>query len=457
MKKNWLRRYFHKQVNQLVSSQISKNSSIIDIGSSDGLLLRACLPSRGVGIEQDSIFEKPSASHESHLEFIYEAVENIPESPLITPDYIVLSLVLDQVADISTVLEKVKDWSTQSTRVVVVTYNRIWRPFIWIAEAFKIKPASTSENYVPYAQVVNLLELSGFEVTRSRDGILLPILVPWFSTFVNRWMAPLPILRHLCLVKVTTARKISREIRPPESVSIVVAARNEEGNIDEIIRRLPQLANYQELIFVEGGSSDATWETIQRAVRNFGLNSSQKIIALQQTGQGKGDAVRCGFEAASGELLMILDADLSVAPEELYKFVDAISSDSCEFANGSRMVYPMDKYAMRFLNILGNKFFAQLFQYLIGQPIGDTLCGTKVLRNADYQKIIMNRHELGDFDPFGDFDLLFGASKIGLKIRDIPVHYKERTYGETNISRFSHGLLLIKMCRVAAVKLKFTN
>ena len=457
MKKYISSKFFHSQVNQLVSSQISKSSSIIDIGSSDGLLLRACLPSRGVGIEQDSIFEKPPASNENHLEFIYEAVENITENPLITPDYIVLSLVLDQVADVSTVFEKVKDWSTQSTRVVVVTYNRIWRPLILIAEAFKLKPASNSENYVPYAQVVNLLELSGFEVTRSRDGILLPIHVPGFSTFVNRWMAPLPLLRHLCLVKVTTARKVSREIRPPESVSIVVAARNEEGNIDEIIRRLPQLANYQELIFVEGGSSDATWETIQRATRNFGLNSSQKLIALQQTGKGKGDAVRRGFEAASGEILMILDADLSVAPEELYKFVDAISSDYCEFANGSRMVYPMDKYAMRFLNILGNKFFAQLFQYLIGQPIGDTLCGTKVLRNADYKKIVMNRHELGDFDPFGDFDLLFGASKIGLKIRDIPVHYKERTYGETNISRFSHGLLLIKMCRIAAVKLKFTN
>lgn len=457
MKQTSFSRFFHRQVNQLVASQISKKSSIIDIGSSDGSLLLACSPSHGVGIEQDLIFQKTLSSNDSQLKFFYEPVENISENPLITPDYIVLSLVLDQVTDIATVLQKVKDWSSQSTRVVVVTYNRIWRPFLFIAEAIKAKSSSNNENYVPYAQVVNLLELSGFEVTRSKDGILLPIYIPGFSKFVNRWMAPLPLLRHLCLVKVTTARKISREIRLPDSVSIVVAARNEEGNIDEIIRRLPQLAKYQELIFVEGGSSDATWPTIQRAVQNFGVNASQKLIALQQTGKGKGDAVRRGFEAASGELLMILDADLSVAPEELFKFVDAISSDYCEFANGSRMVYPMDKYAMRFLNILGNKFFAHLFQYLIGQPIGDTLCGTKVLRNDDYKRIIMNRHELGDFDPFGDFDLLFGASKIGLKIRDIPVHYKERTYGETNISRFSHGLLLIKMCRIAAVKLKFAN
>jgi glycosyltransferase involved in cell wall biosynthesis len=248
---------------------------------------------------------------------------------------------------------------------------------------------------------------------------------------------------------------VSKETRTPASVSIVIAARNEQGNIAELVRRVPQLAASQELIFVEGGSSDDTWLEIQKAISDYSGNPEQRLIALQQTGKGKGDAVRCGFDVASGEVLMILDADLSVEPEELFKFVQALSDDRCEFANGSRLVYPMDNKAMRFLNILGNKFFAMLFKYLLGQPVGDTLCGTKVLRKSDYERIISNRHELGDFDPFGDFDLLFGASKLGLRIRDVPIHYKERTYGETNISRFSHGLLLIKMCRVAAMKLKF--
>lgn len=455
--KSGLSRFFHRQVNQLVASQVSKGSSVIDIGSSDGSLLVACQPSRGVGIELDPTLVGQHLLSNSNLDFIFKAVEDIPENPLGNPDYIIMSLVLDQVEDVATVLQKAADWSTGSTRLVVVSYNRIWRPLIFIAEVIKIKSSGKLENYVPWEQVVNLLELSGFEKTRSMDGILLPLNIPLFTKFINRWVAPLPLLRHLCLIKVTTVRKTSKEINIPKSVSIVVAARNEEGNIAEIVRRVPQLAVYQELIFVEGGSTDNTWGEIQSVAKNFGSNPAQRILTLQQLGKGKGDAVRYGFEAATGEILMILDADLSVLPEELFKFTDAISADHCEFANGSRMVYPMDKHAMRFLNVLGNKVFALLFKYLIGQSVSDTLCGTKVLRKTDYERIIKNRHEFGDFDPFGDFDLLFGASKLGLRIRDIPVHYKERTYGETNISRFSHGLLLIKMCRVAATKLKFVG
>jgi glycosyltransferase involved in cell wall biosynthesis len=214
------------------------------------------------------------------------------------------------------------------------------------------------------------------------------------------------------------------------------------------------MAAYQELIFVEGGSKDDTWNEILK-VAEVKSSPTHRIIAIQQTGTGKGDAVRAGFAMASGEVLMILDADLSVPPEELPQFVDAIARNYCQFANGSRLVYPMDEKAMRFLNLLGNKFFGALFTFLLSQPVRDTLCGTKVLRKSDYEIIANNRAFFGEFDPFGDFDLLFGAARLGLKIRDVPVHYKERTYGETNISRFSHGLLLFKMSWVAAKKLRF--
>ena len=448
-------RFFHSQVNHLVASQVSKGSSIIDIGSSVGSTLAACQPFCGVGIESNAQLVERISISDDKIKFICNSVEQISESPITNPDYIIMSLLLDEVADVSAVLTNVSGWCSSSTRLVVVTYNRIWRPLLSLAELLRMKSTGTLENYVPFDQVVNLFELAGFEITRSTDGVLLPLYIPLLSKVLNRWIAPLPGIRHLCLVKVTTIRKVSREPRVPESLSIVVAARNEQGNITEIIRRVPQLAARQELIFVEGGSSDGTWLEIQTAIRNYNGNPSQKIFALQQQGKGKGDAVRCGFEVATGEVLMILDADLSVMPEELFKFVDAISQDRCEFANGSRLVYPMDNYAMRFLNVVGNKFFALLFKYLLGQPVGDTLCGTKVLRKSDYDRIMSNRTEICDFDPFGDFDLLFGASKLGLRIRDIPIHYKERTYGETNISRFSHGLLLIKMCRVAAIKLKF--
>jgi len=239
----------------------------------------------------------------------------------------------------------------------------------------------------------------------------------------------------------------------PKSVSIVVPARNEAGHIATLLERIPLLAENQEIIFIEGGSNDATWWAIQNAARDY--RGQFTIRTIQQTGKGKGDAVRKGFEAATGDILMILDADISVPPEELSTFYDALISGQGEFINGSRMVYIMDPKAMRFMNLLANKSFGWVFTYLLSQRFRDTLCGTKVLTKADYEHIAANRTHFGEFDPFGDFDLLFGAARANLKIIDVPVHYKARTYGETNISRFRHGWMLLQMCVVAARKLKF--
>ena len=115
----------------------------------------------------------------------------------------------------------------------------------------------------------------------------------------------------------------------------------------------------------------------------------------------------------------------------------------------------MEKEAMRFLNLCANKFFSITFSWLLGQSVKDTLCGTKVLWKKDYERIAANRSFFGDFDPFGDFDLLFGAAKANLHIMDIPIRYRDRTYGSTNINRWSHGLLLLRMFIFAARKLKF--
>jgi glycosyltransferase involved in cell wall biosynthesis len=235
---------------------------------------------------------------------------------------------------------------------------------------------------------------------------------------------------------------------------VIVAARNEAGNIDALVQRLPELAEQQELIFVEGGSSDDTWGAIQRVMAQQ-TRPGLQISAHRQTGKGKGDAVRLGFEKATGDILIILDADLSVPPEELPRFIDLMNSGLCEFANGSRLVYPMEQKAMQFLNLLGNRLFGLAFTFLLGQPVRDTLCGTKALWADDYRRIAAGRSHFGEFDPFGDFDLLFGAARLHLKIRDVPVHYKERVYGSTNISRFRHGVLLLRMTSVAARRLKF--
>jgi glycosyltransferase involved in cell wall biosynthesis len=280
------------------------------------------------------------------------------------------------------------------------------------------------------------------------------------SHLVNRWIAPLPLFRSLCLVTITTARPVpaTHELEGDPSISVVIAARNESGNIAPLLDRIPVMASRQEVILVEGGSSDDTWDTIQHEVaRRQGPQAPFAIIAAQQPGKGKADAVREGFKHATGDILIILDADISVPPEELPRFIDLLRSGTCEFANGSRLVYPMDDEAMRFLNLVGNRLFGMLFSYLLGQPIRDTLCGTKALWASDYRRIEQGRSYFGDFDPFGDFDLLFGAARLGLRIRDVPVHYKERVYGSTNISRFRHGLLLLKMSAIAARRLRFTS
>jgi glycosyltransferase involved in cell wall biosynthesis len=237
-------------------------------------------------------------------------------------------------------------------------------------------------------------------------------------------------------------------------VSVIIPARNEAGNIENAVKRTPKLGKWDELIFVEGNSSDNTKKEIERVIEKY-KNKRNLVLINQGKGRGKGDAVRKGFAQAKGDILMILDADLTMPPEELPKYYRVISERIGEFVMGSRLVYPMENQAMRFLNILGNKFFSLAFSFLLDQKIKDTLCGTKVLFKDDYQQIVKNRSYFGDFDPFGDFDLIFGAAKLNLKIVEVPIRYKARTYGETNISRFKHGFLLLKMVLFASRKIKF--
>lgn len=366
---------------------------------------------------------------------------------------VVLLSALARVDDVYSALAGVSTAWGQDVRLVNISYNRLWRPFVRTIRLMT-STRHQRENWIPPAELNNLFEQSGFEVVEKRTTVLLPIPIPIIGRFLNRWLAPLPILRLFCVYNIVIARPRLSTRQTNPSVSVIVAARNEEGNIDELVRRLPVLAAQQELIFIEGGSRDNTWGAIQRSMSQ--QNPSQSVIkSFKQTGVGKGDAVRLGFAQASGDILIILDADLSVPPEELPRFIQLLRENSCEFANGSRLVYPMEKQAMQFLNLLGNRLFGVVFTYLLGQPVRDTLCGTKALWASDYQRIADRRAYFGDFDPFGDFDLLFGAAGLHLRIRDVPVHYKERVYGSTNISRFRHGLLLLRMTAVAARKLRF--
>ena len=369
-------------------------------------------------------------------------------------DVIVSTGLLNEVPDVYAALEDVARRCSPRTRVVVSLLNRAWRPVFAVRDRLGRRDAP-GYNWLPPDEVVNLLEQTGFEVVSSQSGVVLPFRIPVLSRLVNRWLAPLPVIRLAGALTQIVARPLATGPGRHPSVSVIVAARNEAGNIDDLVARLPQLASRQELIFVEGGSTDDTWEAIAKHVTPDGADATTRIGAYRQEGKGKGDAVRLGFAKATGDILVILDADLSVPPEELPRFVEALTSGSCEFANGSRLVYPMESQAMQYLNIAGNRVFGLLFTFLLGQTVRDTLCGSKALWRVDYERLAAQRDHFGDFDPFGDFDLLLGAARLNLRIRDIPVHYKERVYGSTNISRFRHGLLLARMTLFAARRLRF--
>jgi len=371
----------------------------------------------------------------------------------LSPDYLVLNGNLHMERDIHSFFTSLRGWIKPATRLIIIYYSSLWKPILMTAARFGMRDRTPETNWLTTGDMTNFLELSGYEVISDEARVLVPIYIPFLSNFLNRWLAPLPLFNALCMVHIMTARPAKSACYEPPSVSVVIPARNEAGNIEDAVKRIPKMGPDDEIIFVEGGSSDNTWETIYDVRDRY--RKDQHIIIAKQEGRGKGDAVRKGFSLASKDILMILDADLTVPPETLPQFYRAIVDGKGEFINGSRLVYPMEHRSMRFLNMIGNKFFAIAFTFALNQSFKDTLCGTKVLTRDNYLKIASHRNYFGEFDPFGDFDLIFGAVRMGLKVRELPIAYRERTYGETNISRWRHGWMLIEMLYYSIIKIKF--
>jgi SAM-dependent methyltransferase len=441
-------RGYHRLIEQIFRFHIPPGQSVLEIGSGGGELLAALDPSRGTGVDISG--GMIDLAHERHAGIRFEraAGERIDLGE--TFDYVVLADLVPYVYDILGLFDRVLAHSHSRTRVVIESYSRAWRPLLRIAEVLRLKPRMPIRNWVSPADVVNLLDLSGFEVIVLTRRILLPMRVPVLSMLLNGFLANLWPFNHLCLTYWIVARPRSRA-QDERPVTIVCPCRNEEGHIGELVRRVAPIGPATELLFVEGNSTDGTRAEIERQIE---LNPERDIRLVQQTGKGKGDAVRTGFAAAKHDVLMILDGDLSVRPEELPKFYRALSEGHGELINGSRLVYDMEPGSMQFLNVLGNKTFSRLFKVVTGQQMKDTLCGTKVLFKRDYEQIARGRSYFGDFDPFGDFDLLLGASRLGLKIVDLPIRYQPRSYGTTNISRWRHGVLLLRMTVFAFWKFK---
>jgi SAM-dependent methyltransferase len=443
----WRRRNltYHTLTERATAFHVPPNRSVLELGCGNGELLAALTPSYGVGVDLSPKMVALAKRLHSSPNLVYEE-GNAEELDLGEEfDYIVLSDLVPYVTDLQKLLQRVAAHSHRRTRVVVSSYNRSWRHVIRIAELLGLKPRKPLRNWVTAEDVENLLYLSGFEVLTTTERILLPKRIPFLTTLANSVLANVWPFRHLCLSYWIVARPLPRPLEE-SSVSVVCPCRNEAGHVAELVRRLPELGTDTELVFVEGGSSDDTRAAIERQIE---LHPERRIQLVDQPGRGKGDAVRAGFAAAENDVLMILDGDLSVAPEDLPKFYRALIEGRGELINGSRLVYDMEPGSMRALNVVGNKVFPRLFARITGQSVKDTLCGTKVLHREDYARIAQARSYFGEFDPFGDFDLLFGAARIGLRIVDLPVRYQTRSYGTTNISRFRHGLLLVRMTLLA--------
>jgi SAM-dependent methyltransferase len=442
-------RGYHRLIEAVHRSIVRPGASVLEVGSGAGDLLAAVEPSHGVGIDvSDGMVELARARHPG-LRFEQAAGEDFALDE--TYDYILLSDLVPYVDDLLALFSNVAAHTNADTRLVVHSYSQLWRPALAVLEWLGLKQRTPIRNWLTIGDVQTLMQLTGLEPVTTTRRILFPLKIPVLSAFLNGVIGPLPIIRHLSLTWWIVARR-----RPPDepedlSVSIVVPARDEAGMIERIVEETPELGSRCELIFVEGHSTDGTRHEIERQIA---AHPEREILYFQQTGKGKGDAVRLGFEKARYDVLMILDADLTVRPQELPSFLEAIATGRAEFANGSRLVYGLEPGAMRFLNLLGNKAFSLVFSALLGQPVKDTLCGTKVLKRSRYEEIAAGRSYFGDFDPFGDFDLLLGAAKLQLEIVDLPVRYQSRTYGDTKISRFRHGWLLVRMAVFAYRKLK---
>ena len=472
--------YYHRRLRSIYQYWVTPGQRVLELGCGTGDLLAALEPAVGVGIDFSTDMLAKARERHPHLRFLEADAHDFALSE--TFDVIILSDLINDAWDVQAILERVAAVSTPHTRVIINTYSRLWEPLLAIAGALGLARPVLHQNWLAVADVRGLLSLAHFEVVHHSREILWPVNTPLLAAFFNKLFVRISPFKHLALTNVFIARPspmldtggaTERTLddsataapastptgAPPTAapnsaplVSVIVPARNEAGNIAPLFSRLPSMGREVELVFVEGHSRDDTYAAIEHQIR---AHPHVRCQLHRQEGTGKGDAVRLGFARATGEMLMILDADLTMPPEELPRFYRVLHSGQAEFVNGVRLVYPMAGDAMRPLNLIANHCFSWAFTWLLGQPVKDTLCGTKVLWKRDYERIVANRAYFGDFDPFGDFDLLFGAAKLGLKITDLPIRYRERTYGTTNINRWQHGWLLLRMTWFALWRMKF--
>ena len=459
IREKWIRKAdgFYKEDHLMMREFIPENSSVLEIGSGNGHLLSSLNPSYGVGVDISAKMTEIAINNYKNLTFIKGDVEDLNCIEKIEGkfDFIILSDTVGYFFDIEKTFKILHSFCKEDTRIIVAYYSPFWEPFLNIASLLKLKMPELSKALLNEEDISTFLESAGYETVRKEKKILFPFKLLGISRFFNRFLSPLPIFSFFCLRHYVIARSLKTiSTQSPKTATVVIPCRNEKGNIRKALDNLPPFTENIEVIFVEGHSSDGTWAEIKKVTKENKYKENFNIKSIRQSGKGKANAVFEAFDIASNDVLIILDGDLTVSPEDIPKFWKKIASGEAEYINGTRLLYPMERSAMFFLNYIANRFFSLLFSWLLGQRYTDTLCGTKVLRRKHYKKISERNKELGSFDPFGDFFIIFGASRLNLKMMEVPIHYKARTYGETQISRFRHGFLLVKMVLVAFLKIK---
>src|SRR5215470_10470893 len=457
-RETWINRnrYYYELLNRLLRFLVEPQKQVLSVRCDIGNLLAVVRPTKGKGIDISSEIVAIARQRNPSFEFAVAFPDREEFQQVFTPeekfDYILFNDIGDTV-DVLQALRNLKPLCQRDTRVLVITYNHLWEPLVTFAEWTGMKVPRTEQNWLSTLDIANLLKLAGFEALETHRIVILPKYVPLVSSFLNRFCARLPLLKRFCMTQVVVGRLLPPPVPKEElSVSVIVPCKDEKGNIEDAAQRIPQLGRQTEIIFCDDQSTDGTAEELLRVQSLY----RDKDIRLERgPGVSKSRNVWTGFDAATGDILMILDADLTTIPEELPYFVDVIASGQAEFVNGSRLVYPVPKGAMTTANMLGNKFFSITFTYLLGQRVKDTLCGTKVLWRSDWERIKPMLGTWGVEDRWGDYELLFGAAKLNLKILDLPVHYQDRIYGSTKMTRvFQNGLIMLKMCWHGFLKLK---
>ena len=457
-REGWIKRnrYYYGLLSRLLRFLVEPHKKVLSVRCGTGNHLAVVRPSEGKGIDICAEIVEIAKQRHPAFEFVVAFPDKEEFQQAFMPgqkfDYILFNDVGDTV-DVLQALRNLRPLCLRHTRLLIATYNHLWEPLVTFAEWTGMKVPRMEENWLSTADIRNLMKLAGFEALETHWIVLLPKYVPLLSAFLNRFCARLPLIKKLCMTQVVVARALSPVVPREElSVSVIIPCKDEKGNVEDAVQRIPQLGRQTEIIFCDDQSTDGTAEEV---IRVRSLFPEKNIRLEKRPGICKSKNVWTGFNAAIGDILMILDADLTTMPEQLVYFLEVIASGQAEFVNGSRLVYPVPKGAMNTANMLGNKFFSIAFTYLLGQRVKDTLCGTKVLWRSDWERI---RPMLGSWateDRWGDYELLFGAAKLNLKILDLPVHYQERIYGSTKMTKvFRNGLVMLKMCWHGFLKLK---